>query len=367
MNTSKILPGLLAGFLACTQPASLFANQSLNIYNWNDYFAADTLADFESSTGIRPRLDVFDANEVLEAKLFAGRSGYDLVFPTARPFAARQIRADLYLPLDKDKLPGLDQLDPNIMTSLAAIDPENRHLVPYMWGTSGLGLNIDKVRAALGDTADLDSWALLFDPEQAAKLAHCGISLLDDPNDVFAAALAYLGKNPNSLAKDDLEAASNTIKAIHPYVRYIHSSQYMSDLANGDLCLAMGYSGDVFQSQARAEEADRGVTVAYRIPREGSVIWTDVMAIPRDAPNPEAAHAFIAWLLKPEVIAAVSNEVFYANANLAATALLDKAVREDPTIYPPSEIKAKLFTPAERSDREIRELNRLWTRLKTNR
>lgn len=343
------------------------AEDTLHLYNWSDYVAEDTLSGFEAETGIRPRLDVYDSNEVLEAKLFAGQSGYDLVFPTARPFAARHLKAGLYLPLDKTKLTGLDRLDPAIMSQLASIDPDNAHIVPYMWGTSGLGVNRDKVQAALGEAADLDTWALIFDPDTAAKLGDCGISLLDDPTEVFSAALAYLGKNPNSLDKADLDAASALIKAIHPHVRYFHSSQYMSDLANGDLCVAMGYSGDVFQAQSRAEEAGKGVVIDYLLPREGAAVWIDVMAIPKDAPNPDAAHAFIAYMLQPAAIAAVSNAVYYANANLEATALLDEAVRDDPTIYPPAEVKTRLFAPSERSDREIRELNRLWTRLKANR
>ncbi|WP_373507265.1 polyamine ABC transporter substrate-binding protein [Thiocapsa sp.] len=343
------------------------AEDTLHLYNWSDYVAEDTLSGFEAEAGIRPRLDVYDSNEVLEAKLFAGQSGYDLVFPTARPFAARHLKAGLYLPLDKTKLTGLNRLDPATMSQLASIDPDNAHIVPYMWGTSGLGVNRDKVQAALGEAADLDTWALIFDPDTAAKLGDCGISLLDDPTEVFSAALAYLGKDPNSLDKADLDAASALIKAIHPHVRYFHSSQYMSDLANGDLCVAMGYSGDVFQAQSRAEEAGKGVVIDYLLPREGAAVWIDVMAIPKDAPNPDAAHAFIAYMLQPAAIAAVSNAVYYANANLEATALLDEEVRDDPTIYPPAEVKARLFAPSERSDREIRELNRLWTRLKANR
>ncbi|NKN34061.1 polyamine ABC transporter substrate-binding protein [Marichromatium bheemlicum] len=342
------------------------AEEQVHLYNWNDYFAEDTLETFEAGTGIRPVLDLYDANEILEAKLLAGSSGYDLIFPTARPFAARHIRAELYLPLDKSQLPGLERLDPTIMASLAEIDPDNAHLVPYMWGTSGLGINRGKVREILGDQVPLDTWALVFDPQIAAKLAGCGIALLDDPTEVFSAALAYLGKDPNSLERADLDAAAELIKAIHPYIRYFHSSQYISDLANGDLCLAHGYSGDVLQAQERAAEADKGVEVIYRIPREGAAMWTDVMAIPRDAPNPEAAHAFIAHLLQPAVIAAVSDYVYYANPNLAATPLVDAALRDDPGIYPPAEVKARLFVPNQRSDRQIRDLNRRWTRLKAN-
>ena len=365
----RILSGvrLLIPLCLLSVTAAGHAEEQVHLYNWSDYFAEDTLSGFQERTGIRPVLDVYDANDVLEAKLFAGSSGYDLIFPTARPFAARHIKAGLYLPLDKSKLPGLDKLDSDIMTSLAAIDPDNAHLVPYMWGTSGLGLNLEKVKAALGEDAELDTWGLIFDPEKAAKLAGCGISLLDDPTEVFSAALVYLGKDPNSLDKADLDAAAALIKAVHPHIRYFHSSQYISDLANGDLCVAHGYSGDVLQARERAEEAGKGVEVGYRIPREGAALWTDVMAIPKDAPNPTAAHAFIAYLLDPKVIAAASDYVFYANPNLAATPLIDGDLRGNPGIYPPAEVKQRLFVPAERGDAEIRNLNRLWTRLKTNR
>ncbi|WP_050984686.1 polyamine ABC transporter substrate-binding protein [Thiorhodococcus drewsii] len=348
-------------------PLFAHAEEQVHLYNWSDYFAEDTLSDFESQTHIRPVLDVYDSNEVLEAKLFAGSSGYDLIFPTARPFAARHIKAGLYQPLDRSKLPGLDQIDPDIMKSLEGIDPGHAYLVPYMWGTTGLGVNLKKVKAALGEDAPMDTWGLIFDPDKASKLAGCGIALLDDATEVFAAALAYLGKDPNSLAKDDLAAAAELIKGAHPYIRYFHSSQYITDLANGDLCVAHGYSGDVLQAKERAEEAGKGVEVGYRIPREGAVLWTDVMAIPKDAPNPAGAHAFIAYLLDPKVIAKISDYVFYANPNLAATPLVDAKLREDPGIYPSSDVKVHLFVLTERNDRDMRALNRLWTRLKANR
>jgi len=356
-----------SAFAACLLgTAAAVADEKVHIYNWNDYFAEDTLAGFEAKTGIDPVLDVYDSNEVLEAKLFAGSSGYDVVFPTARPFGARHVDAGLYMALDTSKLPGLERLDPAIMQSLAEIDPGNEHLVPYMWGTSGLGLNRDKVRAALGEDAELDTWALVLDPDNAAKLADCGISLLDDPTEVFAAALAYLGKDPNSLDKADLDAAAEVLNAVHPHIRYFHSSQYTSDLATGDLCVAHGYSGDVLQARERAAEAS-GPDIAYVIPREGAALWTDVIAIPKDAPHPDAAHAFIAYLLEPEVIAAVSNYVFYANPNQAADQYLDPELRNDPGIYPPPAAKSRLFVPPERSDREIRDLNRRWTRIKAQR
>lgn len=343
------------------------AEDTVHLYNWNDYFAEDTLAKFQERTGIRPVLDLYDANDVLEAKLFAGSSGYDLVFPTARPFAARHISAGLYQPLDKSKLPGFDKLDPAIMESLSDVDPGNQYLVPYMWGTTGLGLNLGKVKEALGTDEGLDTWALIFDPEKASKLAGCGISMLDDPTEAFSAALAYLGKDPNSRSNADLEAATELLNKARPHIRYFHSSQYISDLANGDLCVAHGYSGDILQAKSRAEEAGKGVEIGYRIPREGAVLWTDVMAIPKDAPNPDAAHAFIAFILDPAVVADISNFVFYANPNPASTPMLDESLRTDPGIYPSDEVKQKLFVLKTPEDKVMRNLNRLWTRIKAQR
>ncbi|MCU0835071.1 MAG: polyamine ABC transporter substrate-binding protein [Chromatiaceae bacterium] len=362
----KVLGSVAAGLIAVLSATAAIGEGVVHLYNWNDYFAPDTLDGFKERTGIRPVLDVYDANEILEAKLLAGRSGYDLVFPTARPFAARHIKAGIYRELDRDKLPGWENLDPAILKSLEDVDPGNRYLVPYMWGTSGIGLNSAKVTAALGEEPE-NTWGLIFDPAKAEKLAACGIALLDDATEVYAAALAYLGKDPNSLAAEDLEAAQALLQKVHPFVRYFHSSQYISDLANGDICVALGYSGDVLQAQSNAEEAGRGVEVGYLIPREGAVLWTDVMAIPKDAPNPEAAHTFIAYLLDPQVIAAVSNHVYYANPNQASEAHLDEALREDGSIYPADEVRARLVVTPQRSDAEIRNLNRLWTRLKANR
>ncbi len=359
------VPALCAVLLSSA--ASVRAEDTVHLYNWNDYFAEDTLAKFQERTGIRPVLDLYDANDVLEAKLFAGSSGYDLVFPTARPFAARHISAGLYQPLDKSKLPGLDKLDPAIMESLSDVDPGNQYLVPYMWGTTGLGLNLGKVKEALGTDEGLDTWALIFDPEKASKLAGCGISMLDDPTEAFSAALAYLGKDPNSRSNTDLEAATELLNKARPHIRYFHSSQYISDLANGDLCVAHGYSGDILQAKSRAEEAGKGVEIGYRIPREGAVLWTDVMAIPKDAPNPDAAHAFIAFILDPAVVADISNFVFYANPNPASTPMLDESLRTDPGIYPSDEVKQKLFVLKTPDDKVMRNLNRLWTRIKAQR
>lgn len=365
---SEVMKKLLHTFLpACllAGAATASAADELHIYNWSDYIAEDTIENFEQATGIEVVYDVYDANEVMEAKLLAGRSGYDLIFPTARPFAERHIQAGLYQPLDKARLEGLDNLDPVIMDSLASIDENNAHLVPYMWGSSGIGYNVDKVREILGDDMPKDTWRLLFDPEIVAKLADCGVTLMDDPTEVLVAANIYRGADADDFSRDGIKAASEVVAAVRDDIRYFHSSQYINDLANGDTCVAHGYSGDVLQARDRAAEADNGVNIAYAVPSEGALVWTDVMAIPADAPNPDAAHAFISYLLKPEVIAPITDYVAYANANRAATKLVDEEIRNDPGIYPPEETQAKLQVTPTPSERQIRTLNRSWTRVKT--
>lgn len=355
----KLLPALM---LSAATTASA---EELHVYNWSDYIAEDTIATFEQQTGIKVVYDVYDSNEVLEAKLLAGRSGYDLAFPTARPFADRHIKAGLYQPLDKSKLTNLGNLDPVILQSLVDIDANNAHLVPYMWGTTGIGYNVKKVREILGDDMPLDTWRLVFDPEIVAKLARCGVTLMDDATEVFVAANAYRGTATDDFGKASLEGAANTLMAVRPHIRYFHSSQYINDLANGDICVAHGYSGDLLQARDRASEAGNGVEIAYAVPSEGAVVWTDVMVIPADAPNPDAAHKFINYLLQPEVVAPISNFVAYANANTAATELVDEAIRNDPGIYPPEQTRAKLIVIKTPSERQIRDMNRSWTRVKT--
>jgi len=341
------------------------AQEELHVYNWSDYIAEDTLKNFETQTGIKVIYDVYDSNEVLEAKLLAGKSGYDLVFPTARPFVERHIKAGLYQKLDKTVLTNYANLDAGIMQSLADIDTGNAYAVPYMWGTSGIGVNVKKVKAILGDDYPLDTWALFFDPKVAAKLSKCGISLMDDVTEVFAAAHAYKGEPTDDFSKASIEKATSTITAARPYVRYFHSSQYINDLANGDLCVAHGYSGDVLQARDRADEAKNGVEIAYFAPKEGAVVWTDVMVIPADAPNPKAAHLFINYLLQPEVIAPISNYVAYANANSKATELLDEEVRNDEGIYPSEDTRKNFMVIKNPKDKESRNMNRAWTRIKT--
>ncbi|MCC5871185.1 MAG: polyamine ABC transporter substrate-binding protein [Gammaproteobacteria bacterium] len=343
------------------------SRQVVHVYNWSDYIAPTVLQAFTAETGIRVVYDVYDSNEILEAKLLTGRSGYDVVFPTARPFAARQVAAGAYRPLDRSLLPNLEHLEAGLMADLATIDPDNRHLLPYMWGTTGIGLVEEAVRARLGDDFELDTWDLIFDPAVASKLAGCGIAILDAALDALPAALFWQGLDPSRQDQDDVEAATRAFLGARPHVRYFHSSQYINDLANGDICVAMGYSGDVLQAAARAEETNRSHTVRYVIPREGAMIWTDVIAIPRDAPHPEAAHAFIDYLLRPEVIAEISNYVSYANANSAATELLDESIREDRGIYPGEEVRAKLRSMRLLTPVELRERTRAWTRIRRGR
>jgi putrescine transport system substrate-binding protein len=337
----------------------------LHVYNWSDYIAPDTIANFEKETGIAVTYDVYDGNEVLEAKLLAGNSGYDVVVPSASPFMAREITAGALLSLDKAKLPNLKNLDPHMLALAAEADPGNRHGVPYLWSVTGIGYNEELVAQALGTDQRADTLALLFNPELAKKLAGCGISLLDTPQEVFPAALAYLGLDPHSRDLGDLDKAASLLEKIQPYVRKIHSSQYINDLANGDVCVALGYSGDVIQARNRADEAENGVKIAFRVPREGAQFSIDMLGIPQDAPHPDNAHRFIDYILRPRVIAAISNAVSYPNPNLAATPFVDPAIRDDPGIYAPASVERLFYIdlPAPRDYERAR--TRSWTRVKS--
>jgi putrescine transport system substrate-binding protein len=355
---------LLTAIASLAALPALAQNNELHVYNWSDYIAEDTIAKFEAETGIDVTYDVYDSNEVLEAKLLAGGSGYDVVVPTSQ-FLQRQIAAGVYQPLDKSKLPNLKNMDPELMEDAAAYDPGNEHAVIYMWGTTGIGYNVEAVRERLGEDAPVDSWALIFDPEVAAELADCGISMLDSPTDMLPSALAWLGRDPTSSAPEDLEAAAAVIEAVRPHVRYFHSSQYISDLANGEICVAVGYSGDIFIARDRAVEAENGIEIAYSVPKEGAQQWFDMMAIPADAPNPEAAHAFIDFVMRPEITADITNYVWYANANAASMPMVDPEIAGDPAIFPPAEVRANLFPTVVHDARTDRLLTRLWTRVKT--
>ncbi|HTS94363.1 MAG TPA: polyamine ABC transporter substrate-binding protein [Stellaceae bacterium] len=349
---------LLAGAARAEEPV-------LNVYNWSDYIGKDTIANFEKETGIKVRYDVYDANEVLEAKLLAGHSGYDVVVPSSSPYLARMAKAKIFLKLDKSKLTNYGNLDPQILASAAVADPDNAYGVPYMWGTTGIGYNVDKVKAALGAKAPVESESLIFDPTNAKKLGECGLSLLDTPEEVFPAALLSLGKQPLSRDPKDLELAAGAVAKIRPFVTKFHSSQYINDLANGDICVAFGYSGDIFQAKQRAEDAKNGVKIAYSIPKEGAMLWIDQMAIPADAPHPGNALLFINYILRPEVAADISNAVAYANPNSKATALVDPEIRNNHNIYPTAEVRKRLFFDTPVSPEYERERTRTWTRVKT--
>jgi len=292
---------------AATAQAPAPEEKVLNVYNWSDYIAEETIPEFQNRTGIQVNYDVFDSNEVLETKLLAGKTGYDVVVPSAS-FLERQIKAGVFMKLDRSKLTNLGNMDPEIMQRVALHDPGNEHSVPYLWGTTGIGYNPEKVKAALG-TDTIDSWSALFDPANAAKLKDCGLVMLDAPSEVFDSALIYLGKDPNSESPDDLAAAEALVMSVRPYIRYFHSSQYINDLANGEICVALGWSGDILQAQARGAEAETPVEVAYTIPKEGAIIWFDMLAIPADAPHPDNAHQFINYLMEPQIIAQSSDYV----------------------------------------------------------
>jgi putrescine transport system substrate-binding protein len=335
----------------------------LHVFNWSDYIAEDTVPNFEKQSGIKVTYDVFDSNDVLETRLLAGNSGFDLVVPSAS-FLERQIKAGVFQKLDKSQIPNLQHMDPDIMKRVGLHDPNNEYSVPYLWGTTGIGYNEDKIKKIFGD-ARPDSWNYIFDPKNAAKLKDCGISLLDAPDELLKIVLAWIGRDPNSQKEEDLKAAEAKLTPIRPFVRKIHSSQYIDDLANGELCIAVGWSGDILQARDRAEEAGQGVKINYAIPKEGTIVWFDMLAIPADAKHPQNAHAFINYLMEPQVAANNSNFVNYANGNAASLPMVSDEVKNDPGVYPTPEVKAKLFPSLAYGEDFQRLMNRMWTKFQT--
>lgn len=336
----------------------------LHVYNWSDYIAPDTVAKFEKESGIKVVYDVFDSNETLEAKLLAGKSGYDIVVPSNN-FLAKQIKAGVYQELDKSKLPDWKNLNESLLKAVSVSDPGNKHAFPYMWGSIGIGINPEKVKAALGADAPVNSWDLLFRPENAAKLKSCGISFLDSPTEMLPIALHYLGYPTDSQDKKQLAEAEALFMKIRPSIGYFHSSKYISDLANGNICVAVGYSGDIYQAKSRAEEAGGKVKVAYNIPKEGAGSFYDMVAIPKDAENVEGAYKFMTFLMKPEIMAEITNAVRFPNGNAAATPLVDKAITSDPGVYPPADVQAKLYAIADLPAATQRIMTRSWTKIKS--
>jgi putrescine transport system substrate-binding protein len=346
------------------QPAAPAEEEKvLHVFNWSDYIADDTIKNFEEKTGIKVTYDVFDSNDVLETRLLAGNSGFDVVVPSAS-FLERQIKAGVFQKLDKSQLPNLKNMDPDIMQRVALHDPGNEYAVDYFWGTTGIGYNEARVKKILGDTP-LDSWNFIFDPKLVARFRDCGVSVLDAPDEILKVTLAWMGRDPNSQKEEDLKAAEEKLMAIRPFIRKIHSSQYIEDLANGDLCVAVGWSGDILMARDRAEEAGQGTVIKYVIPKEGTILWFDTLAIPADAKHPRNAHAFINYLMDPQVAANNTNFVNYANANSASLPLVSEEVKNDPSVYPTPDVKAKLFPSLSYTEDFTRLMTRMWTKFTT--
>jgi putrescine transport system substrate-binding protein len=335
----------------------------VNVFNWSDYIDDETIKQFTAETGIKVNYDVFDSNEVLETKLLAGNTGYDVVVPSAS-FMERQIKAGVFRKLDRAKLTNWDKLDPEVLQRVALHDPGNEHSVNFMWGTTGIGYNEGQVNK-IDPNAPVDSFRIVFDPAVAAKFKDCGISVLDAPSEMVAVALAYLGKDPNSQSPADLKQAEELLMKMRPYVRMIHSSNYIDALANGEICVAVGWSGDILQARDRAAEVNQGNVIKYNVPKEGTIIWFDMFAIPADAPHPDNAHLFIDFMNRPEVAAKNSNYIKYANGNAASLEYIGESVKNDPGVYPPAELKAKLYLDLAESAEFTRLLNRSWTRFTT--
>jgi putrescine transport system substrate-binding protein len=349
-----ILPLLL-----CSAFAVQAEDKALNLYSWSAYIPEQALQRFKDETGIRVKYDIFDSAEALDSKLLTGGSGYDVVFPASSGLA-RAIQAGAVQPVERSRLSNLGNLDGELLAKLAAADPGNQYGVPYTWGTVGLGYNREALEQRLPGVPR-NSLDLLFKPEYASRLKDCGIAVIDSPQEVISIALHYLGKDPYSSDKADLAAVQQLLAGLQPSLRYVGSGRHIDDLAKGEICLALTYNGDAFMAADNAREAGQPFSVEYRVPVEGTLIWFDTMAIPADAPHPQAAHAFIDFMLRPEAIAELTNSVFFANANQAATALVDEAIAGDPDIYPPQAIRERLFSEQLMPLRQQRERTRIWT------
>ena len=367
---AAVLAALCAACAGCSGPEAHVGRAApdekvLNVFNWSDYIQPSVIEDFQKEYGVHVNYDVFDSNEILETKLLTGHTNYDIVVPSAA-FLERQIQADIYQKLNKSLLPNLKNVDPQVAHNEALYDPGNQYSVDYMWITSGVGYNTAEIRARMPD-APLDSWRMVFDPAVVSHFQYCGISILDAPSEVVATVLLYIGRKPNSDSPEDLKAAEAVLRAMRPYVRFVDSSRYIDNLANGDICLAMGWSGDVKQAHDRAAEAGKGIDLAYSIPKEGAIANYDVLAIPADAPHVRNAHLFINFLLRPDIAARNSNLIKYANAVLPGIQPLDPAVVNDPGVYPPPAVRARLVPERPRPAAYQRLLTRMWTRFKTGR
>jgi len=340
--------------------------KQLNLYIWNDYLGKNTIAKFEKETGIKVKVDLYDSNETLQAKLLTGRSGYDLVVPTASPFL-KQIQAGIYRPLEKSKLKNWANLDPTMLQKAAVADPGNQFTMPYMWGTTSVAINVDRVKKALGNQPlPTDAYKLLFDPQYAGKLKQCGVAYMESSSEVLAMAMIYLGRDPGKFVKQDIQDAEGFLKPLRGNVRMLNSSP-IDAMANGDVCAAMMFSGDAYTAKRRAEEAKNDVKVQYLISDRGAEMWMDVMAIPKDAPHPDNAHKFLDYIMRPDVVADISNTVYYANPNKAATPLVDKAITADPNIYLNDQTMAHLSPKRVLQAIDQKRINEFWNRFKVGR
>lgn len=355
---------ILSGVAAAALMAGAATAEEVRVYNWSDYIDESLLEKFEAETGIDLIYDVFDSNEVLETKLLAGGSGYDVVVPSGT-FLQRQITAGAFQKLDMAQLPNAENLWDVIEDRLKKYDPNNEYAVNYMWGTTGIGVNVGKVKEALGDDAPMGSLALIFEPSNMEKLAECGVHFLDAPVEMIPAALAYMGEDPDSQDPDVIAKTEPLLSAVAPYVQKFHSSEYINALANGDICVAFGWSGDILQARDRAAEADNGVEIEYNAPSEGALMWFDNMAIPVDAPNPGNAHKFINFILDAQNMAAASNYVYYANGNAASQEFLAEDVIGDPAIYPDAATLENLYTTSPYGPKVQRKVTRMWTKIKS--
>lgn len=365
MQNRVCVAAATVAMLAAAGPVAA-AEDVLNVYNWSDYIHEDTVPEFEKEFGLEVNYDVYDSNEVLEGKLMAGNTGFDVVYPSGG-FFAQQIKAGIYQKLDKSKIPNLKHLDEEILERVAKFDPGNKYGVPYMWGTTGIGYNVDMVKKHIDGEIPENSWDLIFDPKYAKQLQDCGITMLDAPTEAFPIMKNYLGIDPESEDPADLKKAKKALREIRPYIKYYHSSQYINDLANGDICVAQGWSGDVYIARDRGAAKAEPVDINYTIPKEGTLIWFDIMAIPKDAPHPDAAHTWINFNNRPEVAAQNVNYVWYATANESALPMVKDEIRNNESIFPPEEVKTNLFPDLTNSPRFQRRRTRAWTEVKTGR
>ena len=339
--------------------------KEVRVYNWSDYIDQSVIDQFEESTGIKVIYDVFDSNEVLEGKLLAGSTGYDVVSPSIE-YLGRQVQAGIHLKLSKDLIPNLKNLDPKMMEMLSTMDPDNRYAIPYLWGTTGIGYNRAAVDEIMGKDFKMNTFDILFKPELIKNFEQCGIAFLDAPSEVFKAALFYIGKDPNTKDPSDYRGeAYELLKSIRPFIRYFHSSKYINDLANGEICLVFGWSGDILQAGDRAKEVENGINIHYQIPKEGAQMWVDMMSIPNDAPNSENAHLFLNFILKPEVMAMISNKVKFPNGIPDSKKFISKDILDNRAIYPDQDILNKLFIAEIANPRVDRVMTRQWINIKT--